>query len=122
MMSRASGQARPGAHRFTGTATGAMARMFAAWSQVRRSKQSAAYAGRAYGSEEPQVTGTAGHRPFGSCSWDDASGRFGLRSGRSWAAASGSRWAATGVRNDRGARPQTVKGHDRRFCHRRPLT
>ena len=43
-MSRASGQARPGAHRFAGTATGAMARMFAAWSRVRRSKQPAAYA------------------------------------------------------------------------------
>jgi hypothetical protein len=38
MMSRASGQARPGAHRFSGTATGAMARTFAAWSRVRRSK------------------------------------------------------------------------------------
>ena len=44
MMSRASGQARPGAHRFSGTATGAMARMVAAWSRVRRSKQPAAYA------------------------------------------------------------------------------
>ena len=44
VMSRASGQARPGAHRFAGTATGAMARMFAAWSRVRRSKQPAAYA------------------------------------------------------------------------------
>jgi hypothetical protein len=44
VMSPASGQARPGAHRFTCTATGAMARMFAAWSRVRRSKQPAAYA------------------------------------------------------------------------------
>jgi hypothetical protein len=35
---------------------------------------------------------------------------------------SGSRRAATGVRNDRGARPQTVEDHDRRFCRRRPLT
>jgi hypothetical protein len=43
-MRPASGHARPGAHRFTGTATGAMARMFAAWSRVRRSKQPAAYA------------------------------------------------------------------------------
>jgi hypothetical protein len=43
-MGRASGQARPGVHRSTGTATGAMARMFAAWSRVRRSKQPAAYA------------------------------------------------------------------------------
>ena len=33
VMSRASGQARPGAHRLTGTATGAMAHLFAAWSQ-----------------------------------------------------------------------------------------
>jgi hypothetical protein len=32
VMSRASGQARLDVHRFTGTATGAMARMFAAWS------------------------------------------------------------------------------------------
>jgi hypothetical protein len=44
VMSRASGQARPGAHRFSGTATGAMARTFAAWSRVRRSKHPAAYA------------------------------------------------------------------------------
>jgi hypothetical protein len=36
--------------------------------------------------------------------------------------ASGSRRAATGVRNDRGARPKTVEDHDRRSCHRRPLT
>ena len=43
-MSRASGHAQLGVHRFTGTATGAMARMFAAWSRVRRSKQPAAYA------------------------------------------------------------------------------
>jgi hypothetical protein len=34
----------------------------------------------------------------------------------------GSRRAATGVRYDRGARPQTVEDHDRRFCHRRLLT
>jgi hypothetical protein len=34
----------------------------------------------------------------------------------------GSRRAATGVRNDRGARPQTVEDHDRRSCYRRPLT
>jgi hypothetical protein len=60
VMSRASGSA-PGCHRFAGTATGAMARMFAAWSRVRRSKQPAAYAGRAYGSEEPQVTALSAH-------------------------------------------------------------
>jgi hypothetical protein len=35
---------------------------------------------------------------------------------------SGSRRAATGVRNDRGARPTTVEDHDRRCCHRRLLT
>ena len=44
MMSRASGPARPGAHRGTGAATAAMARMFAAWFRVRRAKQPAAYA------------------------------------------------------------------------------
>jgi hypothetical protein len=43
-MSRVSGQARPGAHRFTGAATRATARMFAAWSRLRRSKQPTAYA------------------------------------------------------------------------------
>jgi hypothetical protein len=32
-------------------------------------------------------------------------------------APSGSRRAATGVRNDRGARPKTVEDHDRRCCH-----
>jgi hypothetical protein len=36
--------------------------------------------------------------------------------------ASGSRRAATDVRNDRGARPQTVEDHDRRSCRRRLLT
>jgi hypothetical protein len=36
VMSRASGQARPSVHRFSGTATAAMARTFAAWSRVRR--------------------------------------------------------------------------------------
>ena len=38
------GQARPRVHRFSGTATAAMVRMFAAWSRVRRSTQPAAYA------------------------------------------------------------------------------
>jgi hypothetical protein len=38
------GPSASGCHRFIGTATGAMARMFAAWSWVRRSKQPAAYA------------------------------------------------------------------------------
>jgi hypothetical protein len=37
-------------------------------------------------------------------------------------AVGGSRRAATGVRNDRGARPQTVEDHDRRFWYRWPLT
>jgi hypothetical protein len=67
------------------------------------------------GSEEPQVTG-----PPGRAAGDDADGRFRLWSPRSWVALSGSKWAATGVRNDRGARPQTVEDHDRRFaidCH-----
>src|SRR5918993_326518 len=49
-------------------------------------------------------------------------GRFRLWSRRSRVAASGSRRAATGVRNDRGACSQTVEDHDRRFCHRWPLT
>jgi hypothetical protein len=30
---------------------------------------------------------------------------------------SGSRWAATGVRNDRGAHQEAMEDHDRRFCH-----
>jgi hypothetical protein len=34
----------------------------------------------------------------------------------------GSKRAATGVRNDRGARLQIVEDHDRRFHNRRPLT
>jgi hypothetical protein len=37
-------------------------------------------------------------------------------------APSGSRRAATGVRNDREARPQPVEDHDRRTRRRRPLT
>ena len=46
---------------------------------------------------------------------------------RSWSegqrsALSGSRRAATGVRNDRGARPQSVEDHDRWFCHGGLLT
>src|SRR5215217_1623190 len=36
--------------------------------------------------------------------------------------ASGSRRAATGVRNDRGARPETVEDHDPGFARRQPLT
>ena len=38
-----------------------MAHLFAAWSRVRRCKQPAAYASRAYGSEEPQVTALSAH-------------------------------------------------------------
>jgi hypothetical protein len=53
---------------------------------------------------------------------DAARGRCGLWSRRSGRRRRGSRWAATGVRNDRGARPRTVEDHDRRSCHRRPLT
>ena len=116
-MSRASGQARPGAppvrwHRHRSHGTHVRGLVPGAPLQA---------ASRLRGSRV-RFRGTAGHRPFGSCSWDDASGRFGLQSRRSWAAASGSRWAVTGVRNDRGARPQTVEGHDRRSCHPRPLT
>jgi hypothetical protein len=66
--------------------------------------------------------GTTGYRPSGSSSRDDVRGRFGLWSRRSRVAASGSRRATTGVRNDRGVRPKTVKDHERRFRHRRPLT
>ena len=45
--------------------------MFAAWSRVRRSKQPAAYAGRAYGSEQPQVTAHSAH-PAGMMRVDDS--------------------------------------------------
>jgi hypothetical protein len=55
-MSRASGQARPGAHRLTGTATGAMAHLFAAWSRVRRSKQPAAHARKVLLNRHPSRT------------------------------------------------------------------
>jgi hypothetical protein len=66
--------------------------------------------------------GLQGRQPSGSCSWDDVGRRFGLWSRRFGSAPSGSRRAATGVRNDRGARSKTVENHDRRSCHRRPLT
>jgi hypothetical protein len=56
VMSRASGQARPGVHRFTGTAAGAMAHLFAAWSRVRRSKQPAAYARKVLLNRHPSRT------------------------------------------------------------------
>ena len=65
---------------------------------------------------------TAGHRPSDTRSWDDAAGRFGLWSRRSRVAASGSRRAATRIRNDRGARSETVEDHDPRFSRRQPLT
>jgi hypothetical protein len=48
--------------------------------------------------------GTAGRQPFSSCSEPDVGKRFRLWSRRPTVAASGSRRAATGVRNDRGAR------------------
>ena len=64
----------------------------------------------------------AGHLSSSSPSWDAAGGRFRLCPRRSWVAGRGSIRAATGVRNDRRARPKTVEDHDRRSCHRRPLT
>jgi hypothetical protein len=69
-----------------------------------------------------RLRGTAGRQPSGSCSWDDVGRRFRLWSRRSGRRRRGSRRAATGVRNDRGARPETVEDHDRRSSHRRPLT
>jgi hypothetical protein len=66
--------------------------------------------------------GTTGHRLSRSCSWVDAGGRFRLSSRSRGRRRRGSRRAATGVRNDRGARPKTVEDHDTRSCHRRPLT
>jgi hypothetical protein len=48
--------------------------------------------------------------------------RFRLWPRRSWQLRLGSRRAATGVRNDRGARPKTVEDHDRRFSRRWQLT
>jgi hypothetical protein len=49
--------------------------------------------------------------------------RFRLWSRRSWQQLRlGSRRAATGVRNDWGARPQSVEDHDRWFCHGGLLT
>jgi hypothetical protein len=70
----------------------------------------------------PTVRGTAGRRRPSSHSWEDAARRFRLWSRRSGRRRRGSRWAATGVRNDRGTHPRTVEDHDRRFCRRRPLT
>jgi hypothetical protein len=70
----------------------------------------------------PRLGGTAGRGRFGSRSWDNADERFRLWSRGSGSAPSGSRQAATGVRNDRGTRPQTVEDHDRRFWHRWSLT
>jgi hypothetical protein len=70
----------------------------------------------------PTVRRTAGHRPLQlrQLGVMHAGSSDCGPEGRS--ATSGSRWAATGVRNDRGARPRTVEDHDRRSCHRRPLT
>jgi len=68
------------------------------------------------GSEEPQV-GACPAQAAGMM--HAAESNFGPEVG---SATPGSRRAATGVRNDRGARPQTVEDHDRRSCHRRPLT
>ena len=52
------------------------------------------------------------------CPIERAAGRrFRLWSRRSWQLRLGSRRAATGVRNDWGARLETVEDHDRRCCH-----
>jgi hypothetical protein len=66
--------------------------------------------------------GTAGRCSYSSGSCDDPLRRIRLWSRTSGRRRRGSRRAATDVRNDRGARPQTVEDHDRRSCHRRPLT
>jgi hypothetical protein len=68
------------------------------------------------GSEEPQV----GACPAQSAGMMHAAeSNFGPEIGST---TPGSRWAATGVRNDRGTRPRTVEDGDRRSCHRRLLT
>jgi hypothetical protein len=64
----------------------------------------------------------AGRRSSSACSRHDADARFGLWSRRSGRRHRGSRRAAIGVRNYRGAQLQIVEDHDRRSCHRRPPT
>jgi hypothetical protein len=66
--------------------------------------------------------GTYGLQPQSSYPHSISRRRFRLWSRRSRVTAPGSRWAATGVRNDRGAHSQTVEDHDRRFARGRPLT
>jgi hypothetical protein len=66
--------------------------------------------------------GTARRGPSGSGSWDDAGGRCRLWSEGQRSAPSGSRRAATGVRDDRRVCSETVEDHDRRFWYRWPLT
>ena len=69
-MSRASGQVRPGVHRFSGTAPGAMARMFAAWSPGAPHKQPTACARKVLLNrhllERPSPEGFPGRRAVSS--------------------------------------------------------
>jgi hypothetical protein len=66
--------------------------------------------------------GTAGRRPSSSSSWGDANGRSDCGPEGQRSAPSGSRWAATGVRNNRRVCLETVEDHDRRFWYRWRLT
>jgi hypothetical protein len=52
--------------------------------------------------------GAAGRGPFGSCSWENAEGRFGLWSRRSGLVRRGSRRAATDCRSDQDDRSRIV--------------
>jgi hypothetical protein len=64
----------------------------------------------------PTVQKHTGHRPSGSSNWDDPGGRISLWSQEGQRSApSGSRRAATGVRNNRRVCLETVEDHDRRF-------
>jgi hypothetical protein len=67
--------------------------------------------------EEPQLTGPPAQAAGMMHGGDSDCGP----EGHGWLHR-GSKRVATGVRNDREARPQTVKNHDTRSCHRRPLT
>ena len=80
-----------------------------------RARASAGTNGR-QGSEDPQVAGPISAAEMMQVGDSDC-GPEGQRS-----APSGSRRAATGVRNNRRACSETVEDHDRRSWHRRPLT